>query len=223
MKVLVVEDDAKIRRFLEQGLREAGYAVEAAADGESGMHQALQGGCDAVVLDLMLPPPGGLEILKAMRAAGLATPVLMLTARAGVGDRVRGLDAGADDYLAKPFEMAELLARLRALLRRGGGEPVRLVWEDLEMDLAARRVTRASREIALTAKEFALLELFLRAPGEVLSRTVIAQRLWDDAFESFSNVIDVHVRRLRQKLEPAGLPRVIHTVKGAGYALRRDV
>ena len=223
MRILVVEDDAKIRRFLEQGLREAGYAVDLAADGESGLHQALRVPCDAIVLDLTLPGKDGLEILKALREARLATPVLVLTARDALRDRVKGLDAGADDYLAKPFQMAELLARLRALLRRGtAAEGVRLAFGDLEMDLAARRASRGGRELRLTLKEFALLELFLRSPGEALSRSVIAQCLWDDAFESFSNVIDVHVRRLRRKVEPEGEPRLIHTVKGVGYVLRLE-
>ena len=219
MRVLVVEDDAKIRRFLEKALKEAGYTVETAADAASGRHQALSGGADAVVLDLGLPDGDGLEVLKALRAAKLATPVLVLTARGGSVERVRGLDAGADDYLEKPFALDELLARLRALLRRGSAAAgTRLSYEDLEMDLASRRVARGGREITLTNKEFSLLELLLRSPREVLPRSVIAQKLWDDAFESFSNVIDVHVRRLRQKL---GEPALIQTVKGTGYALRR--
>ena len=219
MRVLVVEDDAKIRRFLEKALKEAGYTVETAADAASGRHQALSGGADAVVLDLGLPDGDGLEVLKALRAAKLATPVLVLTAQGGSAERVRGLDAGADDYLEKPFALDEVLARLRALLRRGSpASGTRLSYEDLEMDLATRRVVRGGREIPLTNKEFALLELLLRAPGEVLPRSVIAQKLWDDNFESFSNVIDVHVRRLRQKL---GEPALIQTVKGTGYALRR--
>ena len=223
MRILVVEDDAKIRGFLARGLREEGFAVDAVADGEEGLHQALGGEHDAVVLDLGLPGKGGLEVPKALRAARKPVPVLVLTARDGVDDRVRGLDAGADDYLPKPFAMAELLARLRALLRRGtASEGGRLSFGDLEMDLVARRVSRAGQILELTNKEFALLEMFLRAPGEVLPRTVIGQRLWDDAFESFSNVIDVHVRRLRAKLEPAGSAPLIHTVRGVGYVLRRD-
>ncbi len=220
MRLLVVEDDAKIRRLLEKALKEAGYAVETAADAASGRHQALSGGADAVLLDLGLPDGDGLEVLKAMRAARMTTPVLVLTARGGSAERVRGLDAGADDYLEKPFALDELLARLRALLRRGSpflGGP--LSFEDLKMDLPARRVSRGGRQVALTNKEFALLELLLRTPGEVLPRSVIAQKLWDDNFESFSNVIDVHVRRLRAKL---GEPALIQTVKGVGYALRRD-
>ena len=219
MRVLLVEDDAKIRRFLQKGLEEAGYAVETASDAASGRHLAAGGVADAVVLDLGLPDADGLEVLKAMRSAKLATPVLVLTAWGGSAERVRGLDAGADDYLEKPFALAELLARLRALLRRGSAASgTRLSFEDLEMDLAARKVVRSGRELALTNKEFALLELLLRAPGEVLPRSVIAQKLWDDNFESFSNVIDVHVRRLRAKL---GDPALIQTVKGMGYALRR--
>ena len=222
MRLLLVEDDAKLRRILEKGLREAGYAVDPSADGEDALHRALGGSHDAVLLDLTLPGKDGMEVLREIRKAGRKVPVLLLTARDGVEDRVKGLDAGADDYLPKPFALAELLARLRALLRRGAaGEGRRLAYADLEMDLVARKAARTGKEIVLTNKEFALLELFLRSPGEVLSRSMIAERLWDDAFESFSNVIDVHVRRLRAKVEAEGLPPVIHTVKGAGYVLRR--
>lgn len=223
MRALVAEDDAKIRRLLEKGLREAGWAVDAVADGPSALHQARASAYDAMVLDLGLPGMDGLEVLRGLRAAGIAVPVLALTARDALGDRIRGLDAGADDYLVKPFAVEELLARLRALARRGtASEGRRLSFEDLEMDLVTRRVARAGHEVALTNKEFALLELFLRAPGEVLTRTVIAEKLWDDRFESFSNVIDVHVRRLRAKIDFEGLPRLIRTVKGVGYVLRRD-
>ena len=225
MRALVAEDDPKIRRLLEKGLKEAGYAVAAAADGEDALQQALGVAYDVVVLDLGLPRRDGLEVLRGMRLKGRQTPVLLLTARDGSGDRVRGLDAGADDYLVKPFSMAELLARLRALSRRGrAGDagPGRLAFADLEMDLLGRKVRRAGREVVLTNKEFALLELLLRSPGEVLSRSVISESLWDDAFESFSNVIDVHVRRLRAKVDLEGLPRLIQTVKGVGYVLRPD-
>ena len=218
MRLLLVEDDAKLRRIVEKGLKESGYAVDLSADGEDALHRVLGGGHDAVLLDLTLPKKDGLEVLRELRKAGRKVPVLLLTARDEVEDRVKGLDAGADDYLPKPFAIAELLARLRALLRRGAaGEGRRLAYADLEMDLVARKAARTGKEIGLTNKEFALLELFLRSPGEVLSRSMIAERLWDDAFESFSNVIDVHVRRLRGKL---GEPECIHAIKGVGYVLR---
>ena len=220
MRVLVVEDDARTAQMLRRGLTEDGYSVDVTADGREALWWASEIDYDAIVLDLMLPGADGVEMCRRLRAAGRWSPVLMVTARTGVDDRVRGLDAGADDYLAKPFSFAELTARLRALIRRGRpARPVVLVAGDLMLDPAARRVTRRGEDIELAAKEFALLELFLRHPDEVLSRAVIRDHLWDFAADSTSNVIDQYVAALRRKIDrPFGV-RQLETARGAGYRL----
>jgi two-component system copper resistance phosphate regulon response regulator CusR len=220
MKILIVEDEARTGDYLRQGLAEAGFSVDLARDGIDGMHEALTGAHDLVVLDVNLPGLDGWQVLKALRAAGRDVPVLFLTARDQVEDRVRGLELGADDYLVKPFAFTELLARVRTLLRRGRPrESGLLALADLELDTLRRRATRAGRRIDLTAKEFALLELFLRRPGEVLSRTFIASQVWDMNFDSDTNVVEVAIRRLRAKVDDDFAGKLIHTVRGMGYVM----
>jgi len=221
MKLLIVEDEIKIGDYLQQGLSEAGFVVDLARDGLDGLHLAMSQAYDLVILDIMLPDVDGRRILKSLRAAGKATPVLFLTARDSVEDRVSGLEQGADDYLVKPFAFTELLARVRTLLRRGKtpSAPEVLRAADLELDVARRRVTRGGRRIALTVKEFALLELFMRRVGEVLPRSLIASQVWDMNFDSDTNVIDVAVRRLRAKIDDEFDAKLIHTVRGMGYML----
>jgi two-component system, OmpR family, copper resistance phosphate regulon response regulator CusR len=221
LKLLIVEDEPKTGEYLKQGLAEAGFVVDLARDGLDGLHLAMAGDYDLAVLDVMLPGMDGWQILKALRGAGRDLPVLFLTARDQVEDRVRGLELGADDYLVKPFAFAELLARVRTLLRRGKiqAAPELLRVADLELDLLRRRVSRAGRRIELTPKEFALLELFVRRQGEVLPRSLIASQVWDMNFDSDTNVIDVAVRRLRAKIDEGFEPRLVHTVRGMGYVL----
>ena len=221
MKVLIVEDEAKTGDYLRQGLGEAGYNTDLARTGIDGLHLALTGGYDLLILDVMLPGLDGWQILETVRRGGTDMPVLFLTARDQVEDRVKGLELGADDYLVKPFAFAELLARVRTLLRRGrsGTEPTVLGIADLELDLLRRRVSRAGRRIDLTAKEFGLLELLLRRQGEVLPRSLIASQVWDMNFDSDTNVIEVAVRRLRAKVDDPFEPKLIHTVRGMGYVL----
>ncbi len=221
MKLLIVEDEQKIGDYLRQGLTEAGFVVDLARNGLDGHHLAMTGDYDLVILDIMLPDINGLKILSSLREAGNRVPVLFLTARDTVEDRVTGLEHGADDYLVKPFAFAELLARVRTLLRRGGGPSLdsRLRVADLELDLLKRRATRAGKPIKLTAKEFALLELLMRRKGEVLPRSLIASQVWDMNFDSDTNVIDVAIRRLRVKVDEGFEPRLIHTVRGMGYML----
>ena len=220
VRVLLVEDELKLARAVRRGLQQEGYAVDVAATGNDGLHLATEVRYDAVVLDVMLPGLDGFEVCRRMRAGGRWAPVLMLTARDGIADRVAGLDVGADDYLVKPFAFRELLARLRALVRRGGGErPVVLVAGDLRLDPAAHTVARAGRQVELSAREFALLEFFMRHPGEVVSRTQILEHVWDFNYEGLSNVVDVYIGYLRRKLElPFGRP-LLRTVRGVGYAL----
>ena len=222
MKILIVEDEAKTGDYLRQGLTEAGYAVELARNGTDGLHLALTGNHDLIVLDVMLPGLDGWQVLGALRHAGKSLPVLFLTARDLVEDRVKGLELGADDNLLKPFAFAELLARVRTLLRRnarGAAEPTVLEVANLSLDLLRRRATRAGQRIDLTAKEFALLELLLRRRGEVLPRSLIASQVWDMNFDSDSNVVEVAVRRLRAKVDDAFDPKLIQTVRGMGYLL----
>jgi two-component system, OmpR family, response regulator len=221
VRVLVVEDHAEMAGMLHARLREDGFAVDVVGSGEDGVAMALEVDYDVVVLDVLLPGIDGFEACRRMRAGGRWAPVLLLTARDAVRDRVAGLDAGADDYLTKPFSFAELSARLRALVRRGPGErPVVLAVGDLTLDPATREVRRGDADIHLTPKEFALLEFFMRHPGEALSRTRLIEHVWDFAFESDSNVVDVFVRLLRDKVDrPFGV-RSIETVRGAGYRLR---
>jgi heavy metal response regulator len=222
MRILVIEDELRVRSFLERGLQEAGFAVDTAGDGETGLRLALVNPYDAVVLDLMLPKRDGLSVLRELRSAGRATPVLVLTARDEVDDKVRGLDAGADDYLPKPFAFAELLARIRALLRRGTARPSLIEIDDLRIDLLARKAERAGTKIELTQKEFALLEYLARHEGEVVTRTMISEHVWDMNFDSFSNVIDVYIRYLRRKIDEPFGKKLIHTRRGVGYVLSAD-
>lgn len=224
MKILIVEDEPKTGDYLRQGLTEAGYVVDLARDGLDGLHLAQTGDYDLLVLDVMLPGLDGWGLLRTVRRGGHEMPVLFLTARDQVEDRVRGLELGADDYLVKPFAFSELLARVRTLLRRGGRakEPDVLRAADLELDLLRRRVTRAGVRIDLTAKEFALLELLLRRQGEVLPRSLIASQVWDMNFDSDTNVIEVAVRRLRVKVDDAFEQKLIRTVRGMGYVLDVD-
>jgi len=220
VRVLVVEDEPRVRSFLRRGLVEAGLAVDAVAEGQAALELALANPYDAIVLDLMLPGKDGLEVLRELRSRRCATPVLVLTARDAVEDKVRGLDAGADDYLPKPFAFAELLARVRALLRRGSPQTSVLSVGDLRIDLAARSAERAGRPLELTAKEFALLEYLARHAGEVVTRTMIAQHVWDIDFDTFSNVIDVYIRYLRRKVDDPFETKLIQTRRGVGYVLQ---
>ncbi len=221
MKILIVEDEIKTGDYLKQGLTEAGFVVDLTRDGWDGLELACSQSYDLLILDVMLPGLDGWQVLGGVRRAGLDTPVLFLTARDAVEDRVKGLELGADDYLVKPFAFAELLARVRSLTRRGraGIDAAVLRVADLELDLLRRRASRAGGRIDLTAKEFALLELLMRRQGEVLPRSLIASQVWDMNFDSDTNVIDVAVRRLRGKIDDGFEPKLIHTVRGMGYVL----
>jgi len=217
IKVLVIEDDEEIADFVVRGLREEGYTVEAAGNGEDGWHSLRHGAWDVVVLDWWLPGVDGLTLLRRFRQAGHDTAVLFLTARDAVSDKVRGLDSGADDYLCKPFDYEELLARVRALARRQGPATTTILSaSDVRIDLATHRAERAGQRLDLTAKEQALLVFFLRHPGEVLSRTRIYEHVWDERYDGVSNTLEFHVMELRRKLEAHG-PRLIHTLRGRGY------
>lgn len=221
MRLLVIEDELKVARFIERGLREEGFVVETAPDGESGLLKANGGGFDLVILDVMLPGRDGFSVLREMRAAGATARVLMLTARDGVQDRVHGLDLGADDYLVKPFAFAELLARVRALLRRGPAEePILLHAADLQVDLRARRVTRGGKLVTLSSKEFGVLAHLMRRTGHVITRAELAEQVWEDLPDTPSNVIEVTVYHLREKIDRGHPQPLIHTVRGAGYVLR---
>jgi two-component system copper resistance phosphate regulon response regulator CusR len=220
MKILVVEDEPKTGNYLKQGLTEAGFTVDLVRDGNDGLHAAVTESYDLLVLDIMLPGRDGWSVLRAIREARSEMPVLFLTARDQVDDRVKGLELGADDYLVKPFAFSELLARVRTLLRRGKTkEPEVLRVADMELDLYRRRVMRSGKRIDLTAKEFALLELLLRRHDEVLPRSLIASQVWDMNFDSDTNVIEVAVRRLRAKIDDGFEPKLIQTVRGMGYVL----
>ncbi len=219
MRLLVVEDEARVRSFLRRGFSEAALAVDEAADGDEALAAALASDYDAIVLDLMLPGRDGFEVLRELRAGGCGAPILILTARDAVEDRVRGLDGGADDYLVKPFAFAELLARVRALLRRGSPGRGVLRVGDLELDVARRSASREGRSLELTAREFALLEYLVRHQGEVVTRTMIAEHVWNLDFDTFSNVIDVYIRYLRRKIDEPFGQKLIHTRRGVGYVL----
>jgi len=224
MKILLVEDDRRASEYLARGLRELGHVVEQAFDGDSGLATAATGSYDVLVLDRMLPKLDGLEIVKRLRAAGSGVPILILSALDEVDERIQGLRAGGDDYLAKPYHLEELAARLDALARRQGdpGPVGRLVVADLELDARARRVTRAGRKIDLTAREFQLLEFLMRHAGQVVTRTMILEGVWDYHFDPKTNVIDVHVSRLRQAIDKGFERQLLHTVRGAGYTLTED-
>lgn len=226
MKILVVDDERAVRESLRRALGLEGYEVKLVESGEEGLeHLRREPFPDAVILDILMPGIDGLEVCRRLRTAGSTVPILMLTARAEIDSRVAGLDAGADDYLPKPFALAELLARLRALLRRAGNDDAAagaLRFSDLELDPGTREVTRAGRPIVLTRTEFALLELFLRNPRQVLTRSVIFERVWGYDFGPSSNSLDVYIGYLRRKTEEGGAPRLIQTVRGVGYALREQ-
>ena len=222
-RILIIEDDPATSAFVAKGLKEAGYAVESTGEGREGLYLATGGGFDLIVLDRMLPQIDGLAILTSLRAAGIVTPVLMLTAMSAVDERVRGLRAGADDYLVKPFSFEELHARVEALLRRPSGTELRdethLSCADLELDLVARTVSRGGRRIELQPREFQMLAFLLSRQGRVVTRTMLLEGVWDYHFDPQTNVIDVHISKLRKKIDAPGEPPLIHTVRGAGYML----
>jgi DNA-binding response OmpR family regulator len=215
-----VEDERKLNRTICQALREESYAVDAAYDGEVAEQLSEINDYDLIILDILLPRKDGLQVCIGIRHRGSATPILMLTAKDAYEDRVRGLDSGADDYLVKPFHMGELMARVRALLRRDShAKSTKLQVADLELDTSSHRVTRGEMPIELTSKEYAMLEYFMRHPDQVLTRTMISEHVWDDDFESFSNIIDVYIRRLRRKIDEGATTRLLHTIRGSGYLL----
>ena len=220
MRILVVEDDPDMSGFIARGLGEQSYAVDTAATGDEAIERAAAAPYDAIVLDVMIPPPDGIEVCRRLRRDGVAAPILMLTARDAVRDRVEGLDAGADDYLVKPFEFAELLARLRALLRRRGAPRGAVLGiADLSIDTGAHRVTRGGEALTLTAKEYALLEFLALNAGRVVGREEIAEHVWNEEFDPFSNLIEVYIGRLRRLVDRDGAPKLIHTIRGAGYIM----
>ncbi|HEX5709097.1 MAG TPA: response regulator transcription factor [Pyrinomonadaceae bacterium] len=223
MRILLVEDEPDAARILAKGLREESYAVDVAGDGERALELAFVNDYDLVILDVMLPRRNGFEVCRELRATGSAVPVLMLTARDAVEDRIAGLDTGADDYLTKPFDFDELLARVRALLRRGPAlRPAVIRVSDLAVDTRARRVSRGGRDVELTAKEYALLEYLARRAGEVVSRTDIAEHVWDETYDPFSKVIEVFIQRLRRKVDGGRRPTLIRTRRGEGYMLAAE-
>ncbi|HEY9282196.1 MAG TPA: response regulator transcription factor [Pyrinomonadaceae bacterium] len=223
MRILLVEDEPDAARMLAKGLREESYAVDVAADGERALEQAHVNDYDLIILDVMLPGRDGFEVCRELRAAGSAAPVLMLTARDAVEDRIAGLDTGADDYLTKPFDFDELLARARALLRRGSAlRPVVIRVADLSVDTGARRVSRGGGAVELTAKEYALLEYLARRADEVVSRADIAEHVWDESYDPFSKVIDVFIQRLRRKIDEGHALKLIRTRRGEGYMLTAE-
>ncbi|PLX85459.1 MAG: DNA-binding response regulator [Desulfuromonas sp.] len=223
MRVLVVEDEKKVANFIKRGLEEESFTVDVAQDGEEGLSLGGQNFYDVIIMDVMLPKMDGLAVIKALREKDVRTPVLCLTAKDTVEDIVSGLDSGSDDYLTKPFAFAELLARLRALIRRGAQERgAELTFADLRLDPVSHRVWRSEKEIELTAKEYGLLEYFMRNPNQVLTRTQIAEHVWDYTFDSFTNIIDVYVNYLRKKVDRDYDKKLIHTVRGVGYVLQED-
>src|SRR5215469_12131136 len=223
MRVLLVEDDSRIARFVAKGLREQTYAVDIAATGEDALYQTAINTYDVVILDVMIPEPDGFAVCKELRKSGKRMPILMLTARDAVEDRIAGLDRGADDYLTKPFEFGELLARLRALLRRTGElRPPEIVIADLVVDTVGQRVSRAGKTMSFTAKEYALIEFLARNSGRVVGRAEIAEHVWDEEFDPFSNLIEVYVNRVRRKIDAHPHKPLLHTRRGAGYVLSTE-
>jgi two-component system OmpR family response regulator len=222
MRILLIEDDQKIASFIQKGLREAGFVVGHAADGETGLHLALNESFDAAIIDIMLPQRDGLSVIEGLRKSRRPLPVLILSAKRSVDDRIRGLSIGGDDYLTKPFAFSELLARVQALLRRASGapEPMTLSYGDLAMNLIAREVTRAGRKIDLQPREFALLEYLLRNSEKVVTRTMIMEHVWNYNFDPETNVVEARICRLREKVDEGFSPKLIHTIRGAGYVLR---
>ena len=222
MRILILEDDARIADFVSNGLKQAGYAVDVLGDGEVGLHFGLNNVYDAAVIDIMLPGCDGLSVIDQWRKERIATPVIILSAKQSVDDRIRGLQAGGDDYLTKPFAFSELLARVQALIRRSTqtAEPTLLNFSNLSLNLLTREVTRNGKKIELHAREFSLLEYMLRNPGRVLSKTMILEHVWDYAFDPRTNVVDVLVCRLRNKIDRDFDPKLIHTLRGFGYALK---
>ena len=224
MKILIVEDDPKTASYLRKGLDENGFVADLAENGEDGAHLARTGRYDLIILDVMLPIRNGWSVIGELRSRGVSTPVLFLTARDAVHDRVKGLELGADDYLVKPFAFTELLARIRSILRRGSTRDAAVVTvADLAIDLVRHRSTRAGKLLDLTPKEFLLLSLLMRRTGDVLSRTIIAEQVWDINYECDSNVVDVHLRRLRMKVDDPHEKKLIHTVRGIGYVLEEHM
>ena len=223
MRILVVEDETKVASFIQRGLEGEGFTVDLAHDGETGVEMGAAANYDLILMDIMLPKMDGLEAIQALRAKDVAAPVLCLTAKDTVDDIVAGLDSGSDDYLTKPFAFAELLARVRALVRRGTQERgAEITYADLRLDPVAHKVWRSDEEIDLTAKEYALLEFFMRNPETTLTRTMIAEHVWDYTFDSFTNIIDVYVNYLRKKVDRDYSKKLIHTVRGIGYVLKEE-
>jgi heavy metal response regulator len=223
MRLLVVEDEKKVSSFIKKGLEEEGYAVDVANDGEEGLYLAFERVHDLIILDIQIPKMDGLQVLQALRKEKVTTPVLLLTVRATIEDKVMGLDSGADDYLTKPFAFQELVARVRALLRRRPeAEPAVLQVADLSLDPARRIVLKGDEKIELSPREFSLLDYFMRNPGRVLTRTMITEHVWDYDFDTNTNVIDVYVNYLRKKIDSGERPKLIHTVRGVGYVLKTE-
>lgn len=224
MKVLIIEDEKKVAKFIEQGLREEHYEVELAYDGEEGLERAISGEFDGIILDLMMPKRDGISLLRELRARGITTPVLILTAKGTIQDKITGLDSGADDYLSKPFHFEELTARIRSMLRRSSVEKsTQLKVGDLILDPISRKAKRGNTEIELTTREYALLEYLMRNADRVLSRSVITQHVWNYNFAVDSNLVDVYINRLRNKVEAEGGSRLIHSIRGVGYVMREGV
>ncbi len=221
MRILIVEDEKKVAAFIKKGLEEETYAVDVAYDGEDGLHMGVENQYDLIILDLMLPVIDGLEVLSRLREKKVDTPILLLTAKDSVEDKVTGLNTGADDYLTKPFAFSELLARLRVLLRRGKAETKTVLQiKGLSLDLVSHKVKRNDEEIELTGKEYSLLEYFMRNQGKVLTRTMIAEHVWDYNFDTFTNVIDVYVNHLRKKIDKGYPEKLLHTLRGVGYIMK---
>ena len=222
MRILVVEDEKKVAGFIKKGLEEETYAVDVAYDGEEGLHLGIEGQYDLMILDIMLPKVDGLEILSKLRTQGSDVPIILLTAKDAVDDRVTGLNKGADDYLTKPFAFSELLARVRVLLRRGKAEVKTILQvDDLTLDLVSHKVDRGGDEIELTGKEYSLLEYFMRNQDKVLTRTMIAEHVWDYNFDTFTNVIDVYINHLRKKIDKGRESKLLHTLRGVGYIMKK--